>query len=337
MRAQLSYSTQSKQMKTIRWGIIGCGNVTEVKSGPAFNKVLYSQLVAVMRRDAAKCEDYARRHQVPKCYTDADALIHDPEVDAVYIATPPGTHAAYTLKVAAAGKPVYVEKPMARNYTECLQMLAACAAAGVPLYVAYYRRSQPFYRKIKELLDSGAIGAVRFVNIRLYHSPQPNLQPHELPWRYNTEQAGGGLFYDLASHQLDLMDYFFGPIEAAQGQIANQAGLYEVEDIVTAQFRFASGVLGSGVWCFTSAENARTDCTEIVGSAGRIRYATFGDDTIVVETQAGRQEFKIPYPQHVQQPFIEQMVRALAGQEDTPGNGEAAARTAQVMDWIVGR
>lgn len=324
-------------MKTIRWGIIGCGNVTEVKSGPAFYKTPNSELVAVMRRDAAKCEDYARRHQVPRWYTDADALIHDPEVDAVYIATPPGTHAAYTLKVAAAGKPVYVEKPMALSYTECRQMLAACAVAGVPLYVAYYRRSQPFYRKIKELLDSGAIGEVRFVNIRLYHPPQPNLQPGELPWRYVAEQSGGGLFFDLASHQLDLMDYFFGPIEMAQGQIANQAGLYEVEDIVTAQFRFASGIPGSGVWCFSAGQNARTDSTEIVGSSGRISYATFGSDTIVLENETGREEYTIPYPQHVQQPFIEQMVHELSSGCNEPGNGVAATRTAQVMDWIVGR
>ncbi|MHC2990950.1 oxidoreductase [Pontibacter sp. HJ8] len=324
-------------MKTIRWGIIGCGNVTEVKSGPAFSKVPNSRLVAVMRRDAAKCEEYARRHHVPKWYTDADALINDPEVDAVYIATPPGSHAEYTLKVAAAGKPVYVEKPMATTYAECQQMITACEQAQVPLFVAYYRRSQPFYRKIKELIDSRILGDIRFVTISLYQPPQANLQKENLPWRLQPGLAGGGLFFDLASHQLDLMDYFFGPIASAQGQIANQAGLYEVEDIVTANFRFDSGVLGSGVWCFTSAENARTDCTEIVGSVGRIRYATFGDDTIVLETQAGRQEFKIPYPQHVQQPFIEQMVGALTSQEKISGNGAAAARTAKVMDTIVGR
>jgi predicted dehydrogenase len=324
-------------MKTIRWGIIGCGNVTEVKSGPAFSKVPNSKLTAVMRRDAAKCEDYARRHHVPTWYTDADALINDPEVDAVYIATPPGSHAQYTLKVAAAGKPVYVEKPMAITYAECQQMIAVCEQAQVPLFVAYYRRSQPFFLKIKELIDSGILGDIRFVNIRLYHPPQTGLQKDNLPWRLQHEFAGGGLFFDLASHQLDLMDFFFGPIASAHGQIANQAGLYEVEDIVTANFKFASGILGSGVWCFTAAENARTDSTEIVGSAGRISYATFGDDTIVLETQTGRQEFKIPYPQHVQQPFIEQMVRELRSPENSPGNGAAAARTANVMDTIVGR
>ncbi|SIT77056.1 Gfo/Idh/MocA family protein [Pontibacter indicus] len=324
-------------MKTIRWGIIGCGNVTEVKSGPAFSKVANSRLVAVMRRDAAKCEDYARRHHIPKWYTDADALINDPEVDAVYIATPPGLHAAYTLKVAAAGKPVYVEKPMAINYGECQQMIAACEQASVPLYVAYYRRSQLFFLKIKELIDSGAIGDLRFVNIRFYQPPQHGLQKDKLPWRLQADLAGGGLFFDLASHQLDLMDFFFGPIASASGQTVNQAGLYEVEDIVTANFRFESGLLGSGVWCFTTATESRTDSTEVVGSKGRITYSTFGHDIITLETTEGKQEFKIPYPEHVQQPFIEQMVRDLTGQGSCPSTGVSAARTAKVMDWIMGK
>ncbi|MCX6333190.1 MAG: Gfo/Idh/MocA family oxidoreductase, partial [Bacteroidia bacterium] len=81
----------------INWGIIGCGNVTEVKSGPAFNKVNNSRLIAVMRRDAVLAEDYASRHNVPKFYTDASKLINDPEINAVYIATPPSSHAEYAL------------------------------------------------------------------------------------------------------------------------------------------------------------------------------------------------------------------------------------------------
>ncbi len=200
-------------MKEIRWGIIGCGDVTEVKSGPAFSKVPHSKLVAVMRRDAAKAEDYARRHHVPKWYTNADDLINDPEVDAVYIATPPGSHAEYTLKVAAAGKPVYVEKPMAISNTECQQMIDACAKANVPLFVAYYRRSMPIFLKVKELLSSGVIGEVRMVNIRLYHPPQKGFgSTGELPWRLQPELSGGGLFFDLASHQLDLLDYILPKI-----------------------------------------------------------------------------------------------------------------------------
>ena len=129
------------KMKTIRWGIIGCGDVTEVKSGPALQKADHSALVAVMRRNGQLAEDFARRHGVPQWYDDAAALIHDPAVDAVYIATPPSSHKEYTLMSAAAGKPVYVEKPMARNTAECQAMIAACHKANVPLFVAYYRRA----------------------------------------------------------------------------------------------------------------------------------------------------------------------------------------------------
>ncbi len=325
-------------MKEIRWGIIGCGDVTEVKSGPAFSKVPHSRLVAVMRRDAAKAEDYAHRHNVPRWYTDADALINDPEVDAVYIATPPGSHAEYTLKVAAAGKAVYVEKPMAISNAECQQMIDACGEAQVPLFVAYYRRSMPIFLKVKELVTSGTVGEVRMVNIRLYHPPQKGLEPAgELPWRLQPEVSGGGLFFDLASHQLDLLDYIFGPITEVQGTAANQAGLYAAEDIVTATFAFNSGVLGTGAWCFTVATSAKTDTVEIVGSQGRITFSTFGNDIIVLEKNEGRQEYKIPYPEHVQQPFIQEIVAELVGLGKAPSTGESAARTALVMDKIVGR
>src|SRR6478752_4064397 len=137
----------------VRWGIIGCGDVTEVKSGPSFQKIENSELVAVMRRTGELAKDYAERHNVPKWYDDADAHINDPDIDAVNIATPPGSHKEYTMKVAQAGKPVYVEKPMALDFTECQEMIAACEQAGVPLYVAYYRRGQARFLKIKELLE----------------------------------------------------------------------------------------------------------------------------------------------------------------------------------------
>ncbi|PIQ22736.1 MAG: oxidoreductase [Cytophagales bacterium CG18_big_fil_WC_8_21_14_2_50_42_9] len=324
-------------MEKIRWGIIGCGDVTEVKSGPAFSKVPGSELVAVMRRNAEKAADYARRHQVPRWYADADALINDPDVNAVYIATPPDSHADYTLRVAAAGKPVYVEKPMARSLAECQAMIAACEEAQVPLFVAYYRRSQPIFKKIKELLDSGAIGAIRLVNVCLYHPVAPDVQAGNLPWRLQPEIAGGGLFFDLASHQLDLLDFFFGPITNVQGQAANQAGLYPAEDIVSANFSFASGVMGTGLWCFTVGESARTDRTEVVGSKGRLVFSAFGNDVIELENEAGRQTFKIPYPEHVQQPFITDMVQQLLGNGTCPSDGKSAARTAWVMDKIIGR
>src|SRR6266850_3456148 len=147
----------------IRWGIIGAGDVCEVKSAPAMNKIAGSKLVAVMRRNGRKAQDYARRHGVPKWYDDVDRLINDQEVNAIYIATPPDTHELYTLKAAKAAKPVYVEKPMARTYRECRAMIDACQQADVPLFTAYYRRMLPNFLKIKALLNDGVIGDVRYV------------------------------------------------------------------------------------------------------------------------------------------------------------------------------
>jgi len=195
-------------MKTIRWGIIGCGDVTEVKSGPGLQKADHSKLVAVMRRSGELAKDYAHRHGVPRWYDNAEALINDPEIDAVYIATPPSSHKQYTLLSAQAGKPVYVEKPMALTYEECQSMIQACQDAGIPLYVAYYRRALDRFLKIKSLLDSKAIGEVRFVSMILYQPlPQDALDPAALPWRVQPEIAGGGYFVDLASHMLDFLDY----------------------------------------------------------------------------------------------------------------------------------
>jgi len=264
-------------MQKIKWGMIGCGDVTEVKSGPAFSNVPDSELVAVMRRNAEKAEDYAKRHNVPRWYSDADKLINDPEINAVYIATPPDSHCEYTLRVAATGKPIYVEKPMARSYDECQRMIDACDKANVPLFVAYYRRALPDHLKVKELLDSGAIGEVRFVNIRLYWPTnwQIDLSKGDLPWRVDPEIAGGGYFFDLASHSFDFLDFIFGPVKKAAGLVANQAGLYKAEDIVAANFEFESGVIGSGVWCYSIDETSRTEVTEIVGATGRITYHSF--------------------------------------------------------------
>src|SRR6266508_4340624 len=125
-------------MKRVKWGIIGCGDVTEVKSGPAFNKVSNSELVAVMRRDGEKAKDYALRHNVSKWYTDAEKLINDADVNAIYIATPPSSHEEYAMKAFMAGKPVYVEKPMALDAPSANRMAKAAKEKKYKLVVAHY-------------------------------------------------------------------------------------------------------------------------------------------------------------------------------------------------------
>jgi predicted dehydrogenase len=321
-------------MQTIRWGIIGCGNVTEVKSGPGFQKANNSSLVAVMRRTGELAKDYAQRHGVPKWYDDAQALIYDPEVDAVYIATPPAFHKEYTVLVAQAGKPVYVEKPMALNFEECQEMIKACRSAGVPLFVAYYRRALSRFLKVKELVEAQAIGDICFVTITLYQPVhQEELDPANLPWRVIPEIAGGGRFVDLASHMLDFLDYVLGPIRSVQGFATNQAKYYPAEDIVTGTFVFESGVQGVGTWCFTSFDEL--DLTEIVGSEGKISYSTYGADPVILTTRDGVTEFSSEYPPHIQQPLIQTVVDELTGVGRCPSTGESAARTTWVMDQIL--
>jgi predicted dehydrogenase len=322
-------------MRTIRWGIIGCGDVTEVKSGPAFSKCENSALVAVMRRDGAKAAEYAKRHGVPKWYDDGRRLIDDPEVDAVYVATPPDAHEHYVHLTAEAGKPVYVEKPMAREYEECRRMVHACRRAGTKLFVAYYRRSLPRFLKVKELVDSGAIGHVRFANVRLYQPPhKDDLDPANLPWRVRPDVAGAGRFLDLASHMLDLLDFLLGPINSARGHATNQAHLYPAEDIVTGSFAFDSGVLGTGAWCFTT--HHREEVVELVGESGRIMFSTFGaNDPVRLETTSESEEFEIAHPEHIQQPMIQAVVDELNGRGTSPSTGESAARTSRVMDQLL--
>ena len=323
-------------MNEVRWGMIGCGDVTEVKSGPAFSKIENSKLVAVMSRTETKVRDYAKRHNIPNWYIGADKLINDQAVDAIYIATPPDSHEYYTRLCAEAGKPVYVEKPMARNYSECLEMINVCEKHNVPLFVAYYRRRLPKFLKIKELLDSGTIGDVRTVAVNLYISPRPeDLNKDTLPWRVKPELAGGGYFIDMGSHQLDILDYYFGPVKTATGLKANLSGLYPAEDTVVAVFEFENGILGTGNWCFTVDKSSELDRTIITGSKGSITFSTFDVLPVVVTTEKGTIEYPVTAPEHVHQPLVQTVVDELLGKGKCPSTGKSGARTNWVIDRIL--
>jgi predicted dehydrogenase len=313
----------------VRWGIIGCGDVTEVKSGPGFRKAAGSQLVAVMRRNGALAADYARRHGVPRWYDRAEALIADTEVDAVYIATPPDSHEQYALAVAAAGKPAYVEKPMARCAAECDRMVAAFRAAGLPLFVAYYRRRLPGFVKVKELIDSGALGRLTGATWRLsepFHRKGPM-------WRVDARAAGGGHFLDLGSHALDLLDHFLGPLSDVSGAAANAASDYAVEDLVSMRFRAAGGLLGAVSCNFASA--TRDDTMRITGTEGEVAFPVFRPEPIRYEGPAGVQLMDLPYPPHVAQPLIQTVVDDLLGLGTCPSTGESARRASAVMDQVL--
>lgn len=314
----------------IRWGMIGCGAVTEVKSGPALQKAEGSSLAAVMGRNPAKAEDYARRHGVPVWYDDADRLIRDPGVDAVYIATPPGSHLDFALRVAEAGKPAYVEKPLARSHAECLRMVEAFRKAGVPLFVAYYRRGLPRFRRIRELVGSGALGRVTGIQVRLARPLWRQDPARDLPWRLQAEHAGGGLFLDLASHTLDILDFIFGPLQDIAGRATRWGWPYLVEDAVTLQFTAPGGIPGIASWNF--AASTRTDEIVISGDEAELWTPTFEDLPIELRRSSGVERIELPYPPHLHQPLVQSLVAELEGRGRCESTGESAARTSRVMD-----
>ena len=320
----------------LTWGIIGAGDVCEKKSAPAMYKLKGSRVKSIMRRDYAKAADYAKRHNIAFYSDQVDSILNDPGIDIVYIATPPSSHKDLALKVAAAGKPAYVEKPMAANYEDCLIMNEAFRKAGLPLFVAYYRRALPNFLKIKELIEAGRIGEVRTVNILMNKESVPdNVRQLEYNWRVLPEISGGGYFYDLASHQLDFLDFLFGPVREAKGIAFNQGGLYEAEDVVSGSFIFENGVLGSGSWCFTAGKSTNIDRTIITGSIGQIEYSTFGNPTVILITDMeGEESFTFELPEHIQQNLIQTIIDEMKGLGRCPSTGVSAARTSRVLDLI---
>jgi len=321
-------------MKAIRWGIIGCGDVTEVKSGPAFNKVKNSELVAVMRRDRERAKDYARRHSVPKWYDDADALMRDTDVNAIYIATPPSSHELYTLKAFEAGKPVYVEKPMSVNAASAERMANMAKGKNMKLVVAHYRRAQPLFKKVKELLEEQVIGQVRFIKSELY---KPSLTRQELSvpktaWRVDPAISGGGLFHDLSPHQLDLMYYFFGEPKQASGIAMNQTGSYNADDLVSGSILFKNGIIFNGIWCFNAAPADEKDFCEIFGHRGKISFSFFEHKLLSVTANDKTENILFEPLQHVQQPMIEKVVEYFLGEGPNPDSGEQGVAVMKLID-----
>jgi predicted dehydrogenase len=318
--------TKGTAMSNVRWGIIGCGDVTEVKSGPAFQRVEGSELVAVMRRTGSLAEDYAKRHGVPRWHDEADAILLADDIDAVYIATHPNTHRDYAVRAAAAGKAVYVEKPMAMSVAECEEMRAACEAAGVPLWVAYYRRALPRFEKIRSLLAEDAIGSVHAVNSLRYQRPDAGA------WQNTPGLGAGGTFFDAACHTLDYLDSLFGAMSEVTG-LATSSGRSAQEDTVVANYRFASGVIGGGTWVYDT--DTDLDRTTIIGSDGTIEFSAGAPGPIRVTRGNDVEVITVDDPPHVHQPLVQTIIDELRGVGHCPSTGVTATRTAAVTERIL--
>lgn len=317
--------------------MIGTGNVTEKKSAPSFNKIPGSRLVTVGNRTPEKAEDYAARHRIPSWYTDPFDVIRDPEVDIVYIATPPGSHVEYALETIKAGKPVYLEKPMARTWEECRIINEAAEEKGVPVYVAYYRRSLEYFREVKKIIDQRSLGKVLHIHMQQYFPARPeDYSSEDLPWRVIPEDSGGGYFHDLGCHALDILFYLFGDPLEASGTTVHLEGLYEPPDTLAALLKLPGDLLVTGSWSFITPEPYTKDVVEVIGSEGMLKFSIFSFKPITLIRGDQKERITTIQPEHIQMPLIRTIVSELNGLGKAPSTGKTAAVASRAMDMITG-
>lgn len=316
----------------ISWGMVGTGDVTEQKSGPAFYVCENSTLYAVFNRTHAKAVDYAKRHKVPVVYESIDALLADPKVDAVYVATPPVTHKELALKVIAAGKPLCLEKPMAMNRVECQEIIAAAEKENVPVYVTYYRRSMEKFVKIRELLKDSTLGKIGTVQVTQYQELMPGVREGEIPWRVDPAISGGGILVDMGSHVFDILDFLLCPISTISGTVKNYGGHYKAEDSAVTSFVFADGVLGSATFNFNT--DRWVDRIEIAGEKGRVVFSCFDNEPVEIHTAGGLELLEFTPPDPVYLPFVQDMIGHIES-GDTKGYVETAVRPTELLDQLL--
>lgn len=317
---------------SVNWGFIGCGDVAEVKSGPAFYKAENSALVAVMRRNKDKVIDFAQRHGVANWTTHATNIMEHELVSAVYIATPPSSHLEYAIQSIKAGKNVYLEKPMVLNSYEAETLLNTVKNSNSKVTVAHYRRELPAFIKVKELLTSNVIGKVLSAEINIKQTKNASLiAKTEENWRTKPEISGGGYFHDIAPHQIDLMCYYFGAIETInKGDVSENSSPNEM---VNGEIYFKNGVKFSGEWNFNALEN-QDNCV-IHGEKGSISFS-FYNNAITLICNGESTSYSYPNPEHVQQPMIEKTVGYFLGNNPNPCSVEEAAVVTQIMDVFCG-
>jgi len=311
----------------IRWGIIGTGDVAERKGGPALYQADRSSLVAVTNRTPARAEKFAKNHGGPKVHTSVEALIADTEVDAVYIATPPDSHARLTTLAAQAGKHVLCEKPMAMSVEEGERMIAACRDNNVSLAIAFYRREFPVVRKMKSLVDAGAIGRPLSIFAQTYSK---FFSKDAEPWRLNKDVSGGGFLMDMGTHRFDLFEHFFGRPTQVSGYAENQTLTQPVDDAATVSLKFANGVLGTASFHWNSPVDR--DLLTIVGTDGILSTDSLSSrGNLTLETKRGTEFWSLPSSAPVHLGLVQKIVAHLLDGAPNPCPGEAGIVATKIV------
>lgn len=308
--------------QTIHWGFLGCGKVVQTKSGDSFRNVKGSTIEAIMRRDLEAARVSAQYFGAPQWCDTVEALLSK-DIDAVYIATPPGLHYEQALKCLEAGKPVYLEKPFARNYTESRELTEKFQKAGVPLYIGHYRRALPRFLKIRELLQAGAIGTVQTIDFHLNRIFSP--REAKETWLYNPVLSGGGKFFDIAPHTVDIIQFLFGNITKVNGHARNIGTGCPLENLVEMEFVTERGARGHAV--FDCVAQEKSDRMRVSGSKGTMEFSVHGKTDVIVRDLNGHviEAFDLPDPRTVEQPMVQSVV------EDLLGIGHCESKAAEVL------
>ncbi len=315
------------QDSEIRWGILGGGKVVESKSGPCFNIPGRSRVAAVCRRDAENASATAERLGANLVLNQLEDMVESDEVQAVYIATPPGLHHSQAMVCLNARKPVYIEKPFTTSAAQAEELVRNFAEVGIPLFVAHYRRALPKFREIKSLIET-QIGQPLEFSFRLKRRLQNDVAH---PWMYDRELSGGGKFFDIAPHCVDLLLFLFGDVDQMSAEAKHWKAPQGSEDCVTLNFRFKSGVLGTANFNFLAWD--KEDRMSVHGEKGILEFSVHGNEPSTLRLPDGKvRQFFHTVPELIEGPMIEEVVAFLRGEEGKPCMGQDAVPVIELIE-----
>ena len=316
----------------VRWGLVGCGDISEKRVAPALREAPGSRLVAVARAQAHKAADFAARHGASRSYADWRELVRDEELDAVYVATPVRLHAEQAVAAAEAGKHVLCEKPMALDPASCERMIGAARAHRVRLGVAYYRHHYPLVRRLRALLDSGEIGRPVLAGMQAFE-PFDAPAGHPRAWLLRRSESGGGPMADFGCHRVEVLLDLLGPLAEAHG-ISTRARFREreVEDTCIATLRFESGA--AAVVTVTHAAQERRDTLEIFGTRGSAHVAVLNAGVVRIVTASGEREESHPPHANLHQPLVDDFVAAVREGREPTVTGAVGLEVARAVEAI---
>jgi predicted dehydrogenase len=320
-------------LRNIKWGLIGCGDISRKRIAPALCDLASCELVAVSRANFDKAESFAREFGARKWYKHWQELLADEEVEAVYIATPVHLHAAQAVAAAEAGKHVLCEKPMAMSVEECQRMIAACEENRVRLGVAYYRHFYPVIDRIRTLLSTGETGRPILVQMNAFEKFDP-APTHPRRWLLDKSLSGGGPMLDFGCHRIEVLLDLFGRVKTCRSLVSNILFDREVEDTASALFEFENGP--QALLSVTHAAQEPQDTLSIFGSEGSIHVAVLNEGTVRTRTEAGeRSETHAPHP-NLHQPLIEDFAEAVLEGRDPQVHGPVGLEVTRIEEEIYG-